>query len=63
MSTKVHPDDYEQAARDYIGWCRTCRTFTRECTEPDADGYDCPCCGEFTVMGAEQALLEGEIDL
>jgi predicted RNA-binding Zn-ribbon protein involved in translation (DUF1610 family) len=25
--------------------------------EPDARGYECPCCGEHQVYGAEEALM------
>lgn len=62
-STVVSLAEYEDAANDYIGWCRTCNYFTRPCTEPDADNYDCPECGEDTVMGAEQAMLEGVVSV
>lgn len=50
-----------EAAEGYIGWCTTCSGFTRECTEPDAQDYDCPVCGENTVVGAEDALVMGLI--
>jgi predicted RNA-binding Zn-ribbon protein involved in translation (DUF1610 family) len=55
-------EDYEQAVESYTGWCFSCRGFTREMTEPDAEGYICPDCGEATVMGAENALLDGLIE-
>jgi hypothetical protein len=52
---------FKYVCDDYIGYCRKCKKFTRECTEPDAEGYDCPICGEDSVIGAELALIMGEI--
>lgn len=57
----VNREEYGASVQDYIGWCTACGDFTRECTEPDARGYDCPDCNRRTVLGAEQALLEGKI--
>ncbi len=54
--------EYIEATEDYYGWCTLCMAFTRECTEPDAEGYDCPECYGDTVVGAEQALLMGLIE-
>lgn len=58
---KVSEAEYLHATDSYLGWCSTCGEFTREATEPDAEGYDCPKCEGLTVMGAEQALLTGLI--
>ena len=52
---------YYEARNNYRGWCSFCQDFTRECTEPDAERYECPKCGWNRVMGAEQALISGEI--
>lgn len=49
-------DEWQQARDGYQGWCPPCGAWTRECTEPDAEGYDCPSCGKHTVIGAEMAL-------
>lgn len=57
----VEEDDFQQAADSYTGWCTSCLEFQGECVEPDAEGYKCPSCGNMTVMGAEQALIEGVI--
>lgn len=57
--TAVNQADYLEATGSYLGWCTECEEFTRDCTEPDATGYDCPECRGDTVVGAEQALLEG----
>lgn len=54
--------EYFEATESYQGWCTECKDFTRDCTEPDAEGYDCPECESNTVVGAEQALLLGLID-
>ena len=53
--------DYFDATENYLGWCTGCKEFTRDCTEPDAHGYSCPKCECYTVIGAEDALLAGEI--
>jgi Zn finger protein HypA/HybF involved in hydrogenase expression len=62
MPTQVAEADYLSAVESYTGWCTTCKEFTREQTEPDAEGYDCPVCEENTVIGAEDALLQGLIE-
>lgn len=55
--------EYDDATRNYLGFCPNCKDFTRDCTEPDADGYDCPQCDGNDVVGAGQALMLGLIDL
>lgn len=57
----VDEADYVEATESYTGWCTHCKDFTRSNVEPDAMEYDCPCCNQKTVMGAEQALLSGNI--
>lgn len=51
--------EYEEATESNLGWCTSCKEFTRDCTEPDAEKYDCPACEAYTVFGAEQGLLMG----
>ena len=58
---EVEKADYHEATESYMGWCSVCKEFTRDTTEPDATGYDCPKCGQNEVVGAEQALIEGLI--
>jgi len=58
---KVSEHDYLEARDSYFGWCPNCCAFTRECTEPDAEGYDCPECEKNVVVGADQAILVGLI--
>lgn len=55
--------DFADAVDSYTGWCTACQEFTREATEPDAEEYDCPVCEDYTVMGAEQALMLGIIEV
>lgn len=50
---------YLEAVDSYTGWCSTCEDFTRDTTEPDAEGYDCPVCRQHSVTGAENALIAG----
>ena len=59
----LHEAEVRQADRDSQGWCLTCEEFTRDCTEPDAEDYDCPKCGENQVVGAQQAVLLGAVDI
>jgi Zn finger protein HypA/HybF involved in hydrogenase expression len=55
--------EINQADRDSQGWCTTCNELTRDCTEPDAEDYDCPKCGENTVVCAMQAVLLGALEV
>ena len=61
MAKVITQAEYEDATGNYLGWCTVCEEFTREHTEPDAEGYDCPKCEGLTVVGAEDALLTGAI--
>lgn len=55
--------EYEEACDDYMGWCPACEKFTRPMTEPDAAGYGCPECDGHDVVGAENALIGGQIEI
>ena len=59
----IRKSKYDDAVNSYMGWCTECKDFTRKMTEPDAEGYDCPNCGENSVMGAEQALICEEFEI
>lgn len=63
MATQVTERTFQNACNAYKGFCTHCRKFTRRETEPDAENYDCPKCGQKKVVGAEQAMLLGEIEL
>jgi hypothetical protein len=38
------------------GFCTSCGEDADGC-EPDARNYECDCCGERTVFGAEELLM------
>jgi predicted RNA-binding Zn-ribbon protein involved in translation (DUF1610 family) len=59
----VTEEDYMEMTESYMGFCPDCGDFTRDTTEPDAENYDCPDCEKNNVVGAEQALLLGLIDI
>lgn len=61
--TQITEDEYLDATENYMGFCTDCQTFTRDCTEPDAEGYACPDCERNTVVGAEDALVRGLFEL
>lgn len=63
MPVIVDEAEYAEAVDCCLGWCPGCAEFTRESTEPDADDYDCPKCNGRSVVGAENALLSGMIEL
>ena len=60
---KIDTEHYQEMCDSYMGYCPDCQDFTCPNTEPDAYGYLCPECGEMEVMGTEQALLDGLIEL
>lgn len=42
---------------EYIGFCTSCGS-DQSGVEPEANGYKCESCGQMTVSGAENLLLE-----
>jgi predicted RNA-binding Zn-ribbon protein involved in translation (DUF1610 family) len=60
---KITMERYGELSSSYEGFCTTCDKFTRGECEPDASEYECPVCGEKTVMGAEEALMQGKIGI
>jgi hypothetical protein len=58
----ITENEFAEATDNSMGWCPKCREFTRDCTEPDAEGYDCEQCGENSVVGAEVAMVAGMFD-
>lgn len=61
----MNTDIFALIEENYLnGYCTTCKEITREGdVEPDAMGYDCPACGNNTVMGFETAILLEKINL
>ena len=47
------------------GYCTNCAAVidTDNHIEPDAHGYKCPECKHLTLMGMEEALIRGLIDV
>lgn len=45
-----------------LGICLACGEQT-DSVEPDAQGYKCPSCGEWKVMGLEMAMNGEYVDL
>ena len=62
-SIQVSEVDYVDATENYLGWCTECNGFTTSEVEPDAEDYHCDDCDCDTVVGAENALIMGLIDI
>lgn len=54
--------EYKEACDNYQGICLACEEC-QDSVEPDAEGYLCDSCGEHQVIGMEEALLMGELDI
>jgi len=63
MSKQISEDEYHDYVNDDIGFCLCCQDFRNDNVEPDAEKYTCEECGQDSVMGTEQALLCGYIDI
>lgn len=55
---KFNEEEYLEARDTYLGYCTECKDWTRDSTEPDAEGYDCPVCDQDTVIGADNYLMQ-----
>jgi len=55
-------EEYRNFEEEGVGLCKNCGS-ERECTEPDAENYDCETCGSGEVSGVGNLLLEGMINI
>lgn len=61
---KLSEVEYICHTRDYDGYCTACDEITNfGDVEPDAEEYRCDKCEQRTVMGVEQAMLAGKIEI
>ena len=57
-------EDFMERCESNAGYCVNCHDFTQDSgVEPDAREYECPDCGERTMMGAEEALIENNLEI
>jgi hypothetical protein len=56
-------EEYSQHRGDYDGLCLACQEWSMGGVEPDAKNYVCYNCDATKVIGAEVALMSGEIDI
>ncbi len=54
--------EYRAYVNDSYGFCLSCGAEHSQ-IEPDAEGYSCDSCEEPEVMGIENMLLEGRVNL
>lgn len=56
-------EEFEELRECNVGICiePTC-CGERDCCEPDAEGYECPECGQDTIHGAETLLFLGLVN-
>ena len=59
---KFTADELYEYKEDNYGICLACGEL-REKVEPDAEGYECYDCGKYRVVGIEQALIMGRIEI
>jgi len=65
MTTKIKMTEAEYLAHCNCsnGLCTECEEIQEGGVEPDAEEYECEACKAHAVMGMEQALLNGHIDI
>jgi hypothetical protein len=66
--TVAHPyciseEEYYDHCDSDDGLCLACGEIREGSTEPDAEGYECEECGAHKVMGFEQAMICGFIEV
>ena len=59
----VHPDRFQSALVDRLGWCTDCEDFTTEEVGALEEAVVCDRCGRGTVAGVEEAFRAGSFAL
>ncbi len=61
---QISEEQYLLSCANYDGFCTSCKDIENfGGVEPDAEGYKCESCGKMTVMGIENALMVGAIEI
>lgn len=60
---RIDEETYMSHVENYDGVCKACGETTAGGVEPDATGYECFSCGALKVVGMEEALLEGFVEI
>jgi hypothetical protein len=60
---KMTSAEFREHTENYMGYCKACDDMTTDSVEPDAEGYTCDSCEKNKVMGAEQAMMMGLIEI
>jgi len=56
-------DEYHEHEDAFDGICISCGEWSTGGVEPDAEEYECECCGAKAVMGVGNALIGGVLDI
>ena len=56
-------EEYYDASDSHEGYCTKCKELTCDMCEPYAENYPCPDCENNSVMGIENAMLLGYIEI
>lgn len=62
VKIEISGDDYDAHCNDNDGICLACGEWTCGGVEPDASNYKCEMCDSTSVMGCEEALMQGYLD-
>lgn len=61
---KMKAKTFETKSENYDGYCSSCDAVTQKGgVEPDAQGYECPKCKKKTLMGIDEALMAGHLEI
>ena len=63
MKKVMTEDEYQGHVSNMDGLCLGCGEIRGGDTEGDAEGYPCTACGENKVVGIENALVMGKIEI
>lgn len=59
----ISEEEFREHNDAFDGLCLECGDWSFGGVEPDAEGYKCAACGAMKVMGAENALILGHVDI
>jgi hypothetical protein len=63
MMISCSEEEFSAHQEESDGICLGCGEWSFGGCEPDARNYKCEVCGERKVVGAEEALLMGKLDI